>query len=128
MRRSLIVANCLTRSAALAGLSSGPAGMRRCVETRSETEETSSLRIHQSTKHRHLRDDGVAHWRDAETPSGASPARSAQAGRASIMLVAVVVGTTRIAPKPATVTMSRNSASVRSRPPGAFTSISRSIR
>src|SRR5271165_6740220 len=37
------------------------------------SEETSSLRIHQSTKHRHLRDDGVARWRDSETPSGASP-------------------------------------------------------
>ena len=61
---------------------------------------------------------------DPQTGGGAF----SSSGRASTMLVAVVVGTTRIAPKPAAVTMARNSASVRSRPPGAFTSISRSMR
>jgi hypothetical protein len=61
---------------------------------------------------------------DPQTGGGAF----SSSGRTSTMLVAVVVGTTRIAAKPAVVTMERNSASVRSRPPGAFTSISRSMR
>jgi hypothetical protein len=49
-------------------------------------------------------------------------------GRASMVLVAVAVGTTGAAPNPAALSTAWNSASVRSRPPGVLTNISRSRR
>jgi hypothetical protein len=57
-----------------------------------------------------------------------APSLAGQYGVASMTLTGEVVGTTRVIVNPAVANSARNSAWVRSRPPGVFTSISRSRR